>query len=99
MSDNAIITEDENIAAVAEKEGISVLKIEKGYVFLDGYSHGFIGGATVRTDKEIIFIGDISAHPDFFKIISFCNRFSVKTDFIKDFPLTDIGSPNFQQNV
>ena len=99
VSENAIITEDENIAAVAEKNGISVLKIKKGYVFLDGYSHGFIGGATVRTDKELIFIGDISAHPDFFKIVSFCERFGVKADFIKDFPLTDVGSPIFIQNI
>lgn len=99
VGSNAIITEDENIAAVAEKEGISVLKIEKGCVFLDGYSHGFIGGAAVRTNKEIIFIGDISAHPDFFRILSFCDRFGIKTDFIKDFPLTDVGSPLFQQNV
>ena len=99
VSDRAIITEDESIKKAAEKAGISVLLIKKGYVFLDGYEHGFIGGASVLTNKELIFTGDISKHPDFGKIISFCSERGVKTDFIDNFPLTDVGSPVFIQNI
>ncbi len=99
VSDRAIITEDENIKKAAEKAGISVLLIKKGYVFLDGYAHGFIGGASVLTDKELLFTGDISKHPDFGKIVSFCSEQGVKTDFTDSFPLTDVGSPLFIQNI
>lgn len=42
---NSIITEDPSIASAAAFYGLEVLKISSGFVKLDGYSYGFLGGA------------------------------------------------------
>lgn len=99
VGNKAVITEDVSVKAAAENEGIPVLLIQKGFVNLDGYEHGFIGGATVSIGNELIFTGDFSAHPDYEKAIAFCAKFGVSTFFMRNFPLTDVGSPIFAENI
>ena len=74
-----------------------VLLIKKGYVSLDGYDYGFIGGASVyiKDKKTLLFFGDITAHPDYSAIKDFCERKGVKIDYIKGIKLTDIGGAVF----
>ncbi|MGF6375399.1 hypothetical protein M2140_000433 [Clostridiales Family XIII bacterium PM5-7] len=90
---NAIITYDEGIAQACEKfKGLDVLKVSPGHVHLDGYDTGFIGGASGRVGKEIIFNGDLSAHPDAQSIIDFIHGHSLACKWFPNYPLTDIGS-------
>ena len=51
VSDNAIITEDENIFKAVSKYDIDVLKINKGLVKLKGFDYGFLA---VQRDCLII---------------------------------------------
>lgn len=90
---NAIITYDEGIAQACEKfQGLEVLKISPGFVRLDGYDTGFIGGASGRVGNEIIFNGDLSSHPDFKSIVKFVEDHGLTCKWFNNYPLTDIGS-------
>lgn len=66
VDETSIITYDEGIIAACSKyPEISVLRVAPGFVRLDGYDTGFIGGASGRVGREIIFHGDLFGHPDF----------------------------------
>ena len=93
VNDNCIITSDRSIQKAAEKEGIDVLLVSNEGVFLDGYPNGFIGGASVVTDKEVIFIGNIFCSPDARKIIDFVELNGKKVVSFIEEKLYDIGSP------
>lgn len=93
VSDNAIITEDSGIAKAALKNKIDVLKIEKGFVRLNGYEYGFIGGCSGLLKKSLLaFNGCIELHPQYDSIKSFCDKYSVSIVSLSDERLYDIGS-------
>ncbi len=93
VNDNSVITSDRSIQKATEKEGINALFVSNEGVFLDGYPNGFIGGASVVTDKEVIFIGNISCSPDVQKIIDFVETNGKKVVSFPEEKLYDIGSP------
>lgn len=75
---NAAITADTAIFNALKKEGIEVLKIRSGFIALNGYEYGFIGGASINLDENTLGIfGDISLHPDCQIINQFCNSHNV----------------------
>ena len=82
-----IITADDSIYKACCENSINALKIIPGFVELEGYDYGFIGGASGVIGSVLTFFGDIRKHPDYKKIEGFCDF-----DFIPDFPLTDIGT-------
>ena len=93
LDKNSIITYDGGIARKCrECNGPKVLQISSGHVKLEGYNTGFIGGASGRIGDEIIFSGDLSAHPDFHAIVQFIEERGLRCKWFPDFPLTDIGS-------
>ncbi len=92
VNDNSIITSDEGIAKELKKNGIDVLLIEAGYVKLDGFEYGFIGGASGKIGDTILFNGNLSDHPDAQKIRSFIEKKGFYCEDIPEYPLTDIGS-------
>ena len=71
VSDNAIITADKGIAALAQSNGIDVLRICEGHVKLDGYDYGFIGGASGVFGDTVYFCGNLDTHPDAKEIVAF----------------------------
>ena len=93
LENNNFITEDKNIYNVLTKTGKHCLLIEKGYVELEGYNYGFIGGASVyiKERKTILFTGDIRKHPDYINIKNFCDNNDISIDYIDDMNLYDIG--------
>lgn len=93
VDDRSIITSDRSIQKAAEKEGIETLFVSNEGVFLDGYPNGFIGGASIVTDKEVIFIGNIFCSPDARKIIDFIEMKGKKVVSFPEEKLYDIGSP------
>ena len=71
---------------------LTVLLVTPGHVLLPGMDTGFIGGASGRVGDEIVFNGDLSAHPDFVAIREFIENRGLKCKWFPEFPLTDIGS-------
>lgn len=97
VSEKAIITADVSIYKKAVKYGIDALLVSPGNIVLDGYDSGFIGGCSIRMPEKLIFTGDISNHPDYKRIVEFCDKHQTEVDYIKGFPLTDLGSPLYLQ--
>lgn len=72
--------------------GLSVLLVSPGHVKLPGYDTGLIGGASGRIGDEVIFNGNLAAHPDFERIKNFIEARGLKCVWFEGYPLTDIGS-------
>lgn len=92
VDENSIITYDRGIEKAASKAGMDVLLVNPGGVLLPGYDRGFIGGASGRIGKTVIFNGDLSKHEDYKAIKKFIEDRKLKCKYFKDYPLTDIGS-------
>lgn len=88
----AVITSDRGIVRSLSPYPIDVLTVQPGHVLLPGLPFGFLGGASGRVGRQIIFHGDLSAHPDFLQICSFCRQRNREPLWFPDFALTDIGS-------
>lgn len=86
----SIITSDKGIYNRTSPY-LNVLLIQQGHIILKGFDYGFIGGTCGRIGNEIIFNGDISAHPDYNKITSFIQSRGLNIKYF-DYPLEDIGS-------
>ena len=93
VDENSIITCDQGIYdSCQDVPGLSVLKVEPGHVRLDGYPYGFIGGTCGRVGNELIFNGNLGAHPNFVEIVSFIEERGVTPKWFPEYQLTDIGS-------
>ena len=93
VDEQSIITYDKGIARACSKyPDLSVLLVTSGFVHLEGYDTGFIGGCSGRVDNEIIFNGDLSSHPDFIPICQFIEARGLTVRYFPQYPLTDIGS-------
>ena len=93
LDENAIITSDEGIAEACEQyPDLKVLLIRPGFIRLDGFNTGFIGGATGRLGNEFIFNGNLSKHPDFPRILEFVESRGLTPKWFPEYKLTDIGS-------
>jgi len=95
VSDKAIITADMGIAISAREHGIDVLTISAGNVILPPYKYGFIGGSSGLYDNCLYFCGNITLHPDYETINSFCKKHNAKIASLSDEPLTDVGTLMF----
>ena len=96
VDEDSLITYDKGIASACEAEGLNVLLVESGHVELPGYSTGFIGGASGRIGKELIFNGDITGHPDHERIMDFAEKRGLVVKCFTGYPLRDIGSIIYQ---
>ncbi len=93
VTDDAYITDDENIYESLIRNNIDCLKISKGDIELPGYNYGFIGGASVKLNQqEILFFGDIANKKEKESIISFLKKYNMNAIFIENKKLTDLGS-------
>ncbi len=92
VDDHAAITSDAGISTVLKNQNIDVLMISQGHVTLQGFPYGFLGGASGKIESEIIFNGNLSAHPDYEKIKEFIENRGLQITYFEDYPLEDIGS-------
>ena len=92
VTETSIITYDQGITKACRKAGLEVLLIRPGHVLLPGYREGFIGGTCGRIGNQILFNGDLSAHPDFDAIRTFIEEKGLSCVWFDSYPLTDIGS-------
>lgn len=92
VGEKAAITEDESLFKALSEKGIDVLKLERGYVTLEGYDCGFIGGAGGKISKDTVaFFGDCSLHPQWKEIEAFLSKHHCKSVFLSDELLADYG--------
>jgi len=100
VDEDSIITSDEGIAKSCSHK-MNVLLVSPGHIKLQGFSYGFIGGASGRIDNTIYFNGDLSSHPDHKKITDFIKARDLDIKYFSEYPLEDIGSiialPDFQE--
>lgn len=92
VDDHSVITSDEGIAAGLANYSLDVLLIKKGFVHLNGFSYGFLGGASGKVGNEVIFNGNLEEHPDHESIIEFIERKGLKVVYFNTYSLEDIGS-------
>ncbi len=89
----SLITSDPGIYASLSKEpGLSLLKIRPGFVSLPGFPTGFLGGASGRVGDEIVFNGDVAAHPDYPAISDFIRSRGLGVRSFPGIELCDVGS-------
>ncbi len=96
VGDHALVTADPSILRSAEQVGVETLRISEGFIGLDGYEYGFIGGASSFAPyggiDKIFFSGDLSSHPDCRKITDFLASHGYEAVWISEEPLRDIGT-------
>jgi len=93
VNEKAIITSDKGIAHKAGQKGIDVLLIRPGYVQLEGFDYGFIGGCCGRINGDtIVFAGNIYRHPDGERIKNFSEKYNIYPVNLHNGHLNDIGS-------
>lgn len=92
VDEKSAITSDMGLSAALQRYEIDVLLISQGHVALPGFRYGFLGGASGRVGDEIIFNGNLSAHPDFDKIKAFIGQRGLRTVWFEEYPLEDVGS-------
>lgn len=89
----SIITADRGIASAAEYAGLSVLWIQPGFVQLEGYAYGFIGGASFKISADkLAFTGKLDGHPDRELILRFLKERLIEPIYLTEEPVFDIGS-------
>ena len=93
VDEGAIITADRGIEAAARKAGLDVLLIEPGYIALDGFNCGFIGGSSFKiSHNKLAFTGTLNAHPSKNDILHFLKAHEVEAVYLTERPIIDIGS-------
>ena len=93
VDERSIITSDRGIAAAASDNDIDVLLIAPGYIELEGFDYGFIGGASFKLSADTMaFTGRLDAHPDYHNIICFLTDRGIRPVFLTSDTAFDIGS-------
>jgi hypothetical protein len=93
VDEQSIITSDRGIYRSATAAGLDVLLINPGYIELEGFNYGFIGGATFKISKHrLAFTGVLDSHPDKDKILGFLNDREIEPVYLTNQPIFDIGS-------
>lgn len=101
ITDTSCITSDSKIAFTLKEEGIDVLLIssenEKDIKLLKNdlsfsNMHGFIGGATIKIENDIILFGDKKYLKDFEKVEDFIEEQGCHLIDFKDRNIIDYGS-------
>ncbi len=87
------ITSDKGIYEILSKKGMDMLLIQPGYIGLEGYNYGFIGGALGNYSKnQILFTGTLDKHPDFLRIQSFLNNRKIEIRYLSQDDIVDLGT-------
>ena len=69
LSDEAAITADRGMADIMIRCGIRVTLIENGDILLPPHEYGFIGGTAGVYNGAVYFLGDVTTHRSYKKII------------------------------
>lgn len=91
VDETGIITSDAGIYKACQDK-LDVLLISPGYIKLQNFPYGFIGGTSGRVGNTIIFNGNLQNHPDHDQIADFIMKRGLDIVHFKEYQLEDIGS-------
>lgn len=90
---NTVVTSDEIIHGKLIKKNIKVLLIENGYIELEGYNYGFIGGSMGNIDEDnVLLAGEFKTHIDGNKIKKYLKENKKRIIELKKGEIKDLGS-------
>lgn len=93
VDEASIITADNKIAQIAMSAGMSVLYVKEDLAALDGFEHGFLGGASFKISRNgMAFTGVINDADEKRRIESFLNDRGINAVYLTSERLFDIGS-------
>lgn len=93
VNSHALITEDKGIYSCVSGIGeIDCLYLKPGEISLDGFSHGFIGGASGNTEDCLYFCGSLNKLSQREEIRAFLKKHHINIIELCDSPLKDYGS-------
>ena len=93
VDENSIITSDKRIGELCLKDGMNVLIIDKPFVELEGFGHGFIGGASFKLSKsKLAFTGVIRNNDIRNRIEGFLSQQGIEAVYLTEKAIFDIGS-------
>ena len=95
IDDNSIITSDTGIYKAAQANGIDSLVICPGYISLEGYDYGFIGGSGFVYDDTVYFTGILNNHPNMVDITQFVTNKGLTIKTLTNRQIFDIGGVVF----
>lgn len=98
IDEHSIITADRGIYNAIKNIGFDILLINEIGISLEGFSCGFIGGASFKAEDTIYFTGDIYRHPSGDKIVSFIEERNLKCCSLTSDQPFDIGGAVFLEN-
>lgn len=87
----SVITADNGIAEKLKENKIDHLKIDEGYIGLNGFSFGFIGGASFFDDGTLFTFGDVKKHKNGIDIVAFLKNIKVDVISLGKDELYDLG--------
>ncbi len=90
-----VITSDPSIYQASLLAHVDCLKIEEDpFVILEGFSHGFLGGACgfIKKNFTLTVCGDITRHKNYSDILAFCQKHHTKILSLCTGHILDIGS-------
>ena len=88
---NTVVTADMGIAKAATDNGFPVLSIDKGHITLPPYGYGFIGGALMVFEDQLLAIGDLETHPNGKEIKALAEQNGLTVLSLSTGPLFDCG--------
>ncbi len=92
VSESAVITDDISIYNEC-REKLDVLFVDKGFVRLDGFEYGFIGGSAGKLGCNLLaFTGRIYDDLIRNEIENFCSLHNVQWVYLSDEKIYDVGS-------
>ncbi len=93
VDERSIITADKKIAASACGAGLAVLLVRENLTALDGFEHGFIGGASFKINRnKMAFTGIIEDEAERRSIERFLNERGIAALYLTEHRIFDIGS-------
>lgn len=92
VNERSLITGDPSIAAAAKKAGLEVLEIRPGFILLEGYDTGFIGGCGGLLGPDRLYLTGKLRHPDRDAILAFTRQRGVSVVEGSASCLVDAGS-------
>ncbi len=91
VSDKIFLTEDIGIYNKCKDELLPIL-LDRGFVELEGFDYGFIGGASGIFGNTLIFSGKINLHPNAETILNLIKNCGLKYIELSDNTLRDFGT-------
>lgn len=91
VAGNSVITADNGIIQKLKENKIDFLKIEEGGIALNGFSYGFIGGASFFDNNTFFTFGDVKKHKNGNDIIDFLKNINVEVVSLEKNELYDLG--------